>query len=120
MNATKYSPLDWEYKISGIAGQSEESLGEQKLVPPSLKEKVDKYRRCEIVGRCATILHGFPGSGKTYMRYVFALYCISKGLFVANTSVAARHSHQIGGYYLAKLFHIFGDRGSTFEYEGGK
>eukprot|EP00957_Ditylum_brightwellii_P080236 6103077-Ditylum_brightwellii.AAC.1 len=29
MNATKYSPLDWECEISGIEGQSEESLGEQ-------------------------------------------------------------------------------------------
>ena len=40
------------------------------------------------------------------MQYVFALYCISKGLCVANTSVAARRSHQIGGYHLAKLFCI--------------
>eukprot|EP00957_Ditylum_brightwellii_P078202 5945999-Ditylum_brightwellii.AAC.1 len=44
MNARKYSPLDWECKISGIAGQSEESLGEQRLVLFSLKGKVDKYR----------------------------------------------------------------------------
>eukprot|EP00957_Ditylum_brightwellii_P130150 9928123-Ditylum_brightwellii.AAC.1 len=52
MNATKYSPLDWEFEISGIAGQSEESLGKQRLVLSSLKAKVDKYRRCESVGRC--------------------------------------------------------------------
>eukprot|EP00957_Ditylum_brightwellii_P196262 14953264-Ditylum_brightwellii.AAC.1 len=51
MNATKYSPLDWECDISGISGQSEESLREQRLVLSSLKEKVDKYRRCVIVGR---------------------------------------------------------------------
>eukprot|EP00957_Ditylum_brightwellii_P189666 14437646-Ditylum_brightwellii.AAC.1 len=44
MNATKYSLLDWEYKISGITGQSEESLGEQRLVLSSLKENVDNYR----------------------------------------------------------------------------
>ena len=54
------------------------------------------------------------------MQYVFALYCISKGLCVANISVAARCSHQIGEYHLAKLFCIFGDRGSNFEYEGDK
>eukprot|EP00957_Ditylum_brightwellii_P174805 13309235-Ditylum_brightwellii.AAC.1 len=51
MNATKYSPLVWECDISGIAGQSEEPLGEQRSVLSSLKEKVDKYRRCKIVGR---------------------------------------------------------------------
>eukprot|EP00957_Ditylum_brightwellii_P124937 9524362-Ditylum_brightwellii.AAC.1 len=39
MNATKYLLLNWECEISGIAGQSEESLGEQMLVLSSLKEK---------------------------------------------------------------------------------
>eukprot|EP00957_Ditylum_brightwellii_P044027 3341065-Ditylum_brightwellii.AAC.3 len=44
MNATKYSPLNWESEICGIFGQSEESLGELRLVLTSLKAKVDKYR----------------------------------------------------------------------------
>eukprot|EP00957_Ditylum_brightwellii_P171750 13074842-Ditylum_brightwellii.AAC.1 len=50
INATKYSPLEWECDISGIAGQSEESLGEQMLVLTFLEAKMDKNRRCEIVG----------------------------------------------------------------------
>eukprot|EP00957_Ditylum_brightwellii_P171382 13047426-Ditylum_brightwellii.AAC.1 len=66
-----------------------------------LKAKVDAYINLEEVPRRVTFLHGFPGAGKTYMQYALALNCISKGLCIVNTSVAARRSHQIGRFHLA-------------------
>ena len=109
LKATKHDPCNWEPTILGLPHQSAQSLYEQKMAFDLIRKKIDLYCSLQRVNKRMIILHGFAGSGKTYIQHLVALYAISKGLTVANTSTAARRSRQNGGIHIARILRFMKD-----------
>ena len=104
MNATLNDPIDWSpHETMELAdSQTEESLIEQKEVMSVIVNAVDKY--CDPVrGREVTtqakniIVHGAPGTGKSWTGTCAMMYCMSQGLRVVPTAVMAVRASQFGG-----------------------
>ena len=51
-------------------------------------------------------LAGPPGSGKTFLTYVAALFTVSQGLSVMTTAIAAEQALLSGGMHIHSLFHV--------------
>lgn len=88
--------------------QSPESFEEQKVAFKLIEYTI--LKRCNAVqGRaCSTyvknaIVHGAPGSGKTFVGYGSLLLCIAYGLRVIPTAIQAARAVVIGGVHLHPL-----------------
>ena len=53
-----------------------------------------------------TCLVGPPGSGKTFLTHVAALFAVSQGLSVMTTAIAAEQALLSGGMHIHSLFHV--------------
>lgn len=92
--------------------QSDESFDEQKLVFELIEYTVQKKTNATARGRALgtyvknAVIHGAPGSGKTFVGKVSMLYAIANGLNVQPTAIQASNAVAIGGVHIHPL--LFG------------
>ena len=89
-------------------GQSDQSYMEQKLAVKIGIRSIDKYLQ-QLGPRAATetknvLIHGIPGSGKSYVAQYLNLYAISQGLRLVPTSIIVVRATNLGGEYMHRLF----------------
>ena len=75
--------------------------------------KVDKYIAMDDDFRRHTILHGPPGSGKTFLALLQLLYAFSQGLFGIVTSIPSKRARECGGIHFAQLLKLRGSQTNT-------
>jgi hypothetical protein len=89
--------------------QSQASYEEQKLAFQLIEYTVQKKNNA-VQGRSISnyvknaVVHGAPGSGKTFVGMVAILYCICNGLRVIPTALQAARAVVIGGIHVHPLF----------------
>ena len=99
------SPFDAYVQFEG---QSDQSYMEQKLAVEIGIRSIDKYLQ-QLGPRAATqtknlLIHGVPGSGKSYVAQYLNLYAISKGLRLVPTSIMGVRATNLGGEHMHRLF----------------
>ena len=99
------SPFDAYVQFEG---QSDQSYMEQKLAVEIGIRSIDKYLQ-QLGPRAATqtknlLIHGVPGSGKSYVAQYLNLYTISKGLRLVPTSIMGVRATNLGGKHMHRLF----------------
>ena len=99
------SPVDAYVQFEG---QSDQSYMEQKLAVEIGIRSIDKYLQ-QLGPRAATqtknlLIHGVPGSGKSYVAQYLNLYAISKGLRLVPTSIMGVRATNLGGEHMHRLF----------------
>ena len=112
-SANRYSPISWnptEIMIQ-FPSQNDASFQEQTLAVKTSVHSIDKY--CGVVhGRNSLtytkniIVHGAPGSGKSYVAEISVLYAISQGLRVLSTCLTGTRANAISGINIHPLFCI--------------
>jgi hypothetical protein len=91
------------------ASQNDASYAEQKLAVTTYAYSIDKYAGV-VQGRGAlthtknVIVHGAPGSGKTFVGLWTVLYALSQGLRCISTTLMGACANTIGGIHLIKIF----------------
>ena len=109
--ATRYDPLSWDPvgNMERSENQNPASLEEQKLAIQMAVYSVNKYAAA-VTGRHTltytknVVIHGAPGTGKTYVGAWAVLYTMSQGLRCLSTALMAARANAIGGIHIHKLF----------------
>jgi hypothetical protein len=91
-----------------LEGQSDQSYIVQKLAVKIGIRSIDKYLQ-QLGPRAATqtknvLIHGVPGSGKSYVAQYLNLYAISHGLRLVPTSIMGVQATNLGGKHMHRLF----------------
>lgn len=109
MEASRDSEIDWNLveEMRQTSQQSESSFKEQQEAIKYTTNAIDKYT-CSLGNSCKkltknVIIHGSPGTGKTYVVGLSAIYAMCKGLRVMTTSIMAARSNSLGGIHLHML-----------------
>jgi hypothetical protein len=89
-------------------GQSDQSYMVQKLAVKIGIRSIDKYLQ-QLGPHAATqtknvLIHGIPGSGKSYVAQHLNLYTISQGLRLVPTSIMGVQATNLGGKHMHRLF----------------
>jgi predicted GIY-YIG superfamily endonuclease len=105
LNATLEHPLQWRPRLLQLDGQTDASFYEKSTALEFLLTKVDAYIQMDSnpTMRLHTILHGSPGTGKTFLALCTLLYAVGQGLFSIVTSIPSKRSRECGGIHLAQL-----------------
>ena len=103
-NSTREAPLNWSPVLRRIENQSEDSCNEQcQALIVMTNRAMMKKSGLNTKNVC---LAGPPGSGKTFLTHVAALFAISQGLSVMTTAIAAEQALLSGGMHIHSLFHV--------------
>ena len=109
LNSTRDLPFSWDPVQTMVQSdsQNEASINEQKLAMKTYAYSIDKYRGS--VGPLMThtkcvIVHGAPGSGKSFVGERGVLYSLSQGLRTCSTTLTGIRANAIGGKHIHKLF----------------
>ena len=99
------SPIDAYVQFEG---QSDQSYMEQKLAVEIGIRSIDKYL-LQLGPSAATqtknvLIHGVPGSGKSYVAQYPNLYAIFQGLRLVPTSIMGVRATNLGGEHMHRLF----------------
>jgi len=126
ISATRDSPDSWDplqtFNVRNEL-QSQASFEEQSLAITAAKARIDRYiREGKGMGKQALryiknfVVHGAPGTGKSFVTQVAVLYAVSKGLRVMSTALMSVRAIVIGGIHLHKLLCLKkGNRISPFK-----
>ena len=111
MNCTKTNPIEWNVIESFSRGQQQGRFGFLYRTKKALNYAIDKLHRYKNIEESVvyvknTVITGAPGSGKTYLTNMMALYAISLGFDVGITASMSQRDVQIGGLHIHKLFGI--------------
>jgi hypothetical protein len=109
---TGYNHCDWNPTgiITQYDQQSDESYQEQVFAVNVFKSTIDKYiNPPSIDGTLMThtkgvIIHGGPGTGKTYVAKLAVLYAKCSGMKIISTSILGIRASDLGGIHLRSLF----------------
>ena len=109
-SCSKLQPVNWDpvASFTHFDQQSEESFIEQRLAITIVSRSILKYSQ-QFGPDASTytkgdIIHGAPGSGKTFVIQYLTLFAISQGLRVMTTALMAVRANAIGGIHLHRLF----------------
>jgi DNA replication protein DnaC len=90
--------------------QSDESYQEQKFSLNVFKSTIDKYINPPSIDATSmthtkgVIIHGGPGTGKTYVSKLAVLYALCNGMKIISTSILGICAPDLGGIHLHSLF----------------
>jgi hypothetical protein len=109
---THYNHCDWNPTriITQYDQQIDESYQEQVFAINVFKSTIDRYiNPPSIDGTSMThtkgvIIHGGPGTGKTYVAKLAVLYAICSGMKIISTSILGIRASDLGGTHLHSLF----------------
>ena len=107
-NVGRDCPLRWDpwTSMTPSEDQSPESFEEQRFALKVAQQTIDKYRYSNSMTHTkACIVHGAPGTGKTFVGKVSILLAISRGLRIIPTSIVAHRATAMGGIHLHRLLH---------------
>jgi hypothetical protein len=109
---TRYNHCDWN--PTEIAPQydqqSDESYQEQVFAINVFKSTIDKYINPPSIDATSmthtkgVIIHGGPGTGKTYVSKLAVLYALCSGMKIISTSILGIRASNLGGTHLHSLF----------------
>ena len=102
LSCSREDPLEWDPVFRRVPGQSHRSFQEQNKAFKLIKRKL----HLQLQGKAPKhgCLVGPPGSGKSLLSHVTALYAVSIGLRVGSTAFPAEQAMLIGGLHLHKMF----------------
>ena len=106
---TRSTPIVWDPVETFVQSpnQSVESYTEQKFALKIATDSVSKYQLQFGPGATtytkSPIIHGAPGSGKSYIAELTCLYIMSQGLKLMSTALMAVRAMAIGGIHLHKF-----------------
>ena len=89
--------------------QNPASFEEQRLALRTIVHGVDRYtalvRGVQVLTHIKNVIvHGAPGTGKTFMGMMGVLYVLCQGLRCLSTSLMASRANSLGGRHIHKLF----------------
>eukprot|EP00956_Cyclotella_meneghiniana_P023953 scaffold47551_cov95-Cyclotella_meneghiniana.AAC.1 len=109
---TRDTPLEWSptEDIHQYDRQSDESFEEQKLAIGIEARQLDKYRNAADDGNLTyiknTVIHGAPGTGKSFVSELLVLYAISLGLNILSSALMAIRANALGCPHLHEFFKL--------------
>jgi hypothetical protein len=109
MNCTRQSPHIWDPVDVLVQSneQSNESFAEQKEAVRQVVKEIKKYiDPHSLIQSTNPIIHGCPGSGKSFISLYNVLYCISQGLNICPTAVTGVNAARVGGLHWHPLLCI--------------
>ncbi len=109
---TRYNHCDWNPAeiIAQYDQQSDESYQEQVFAINVFKSTIYKYINPPSIDATlmthtkGVIIHGGPGTGKTYVAKLAVLYAICSGMKIISTSILGIRAPNLGGTHLHSLF----------------
>jgi len=109
---TRYNHCDWNPTeiIPQYDQQSDESYQEQVFAINVFKSTIDKYINPPSIDATSmthtkgVIIHGGPGTGKTYVSKLAVLYALCNGMKIISTSILGIRASDLGGTHLHSLF----------------
>ena len=104
LDCTRENPLDWTPVLQKDQDQNEESFSEQCEALNLIMNRIMMQK--EGLHPKNACLVGPPGSGKTYLTHVAALFAVSQGLMVMTSALAAEQALLSGGTHIHSLFNI--------------
>jgi hypothetical protein len=103
MNSKKWCPMDWDPIVGRILGQSNENYKCQVKLFESAKDAIGILLKVDGPFPRFVFGSGEPGSGKSMVMMLAALYAVSQGFTVIATSIEAERALGMGGLHLHKL-----------------
>jgi len=126
-SCTLENPCVWEVSpldaFVRSASQTMDSFEEQHIALKYCLDALDKYQ-VEFGQHASTytrgvIIHGSPGSGKSFLVQYVALVAMSRGLKVTTTALMAARAQALGGEHIHRMFSLLtGQRGTTHKLAG--
>jgi hypothetical protein len=109
---TRYNHCDWNPTeiIPQYDQQSDESYQEQVFAINVFKSTINKYINSPSIDATSmthtkgVIIHGGPGTGKTYVSKLAVLYALCNGMKIISTSILGIRASDLGGTHLHSLF----------------
>jgi hypothetical protein len=109
---TCYNHCDWNptEMIAQYDQQSDESYQEQVFAINVFKSTINKYIHPPFIDATSmthtkgVIIHGGPGTGKTYIAKLAVLYAICSGMKIISTFILGIRASDFGGTHLHSLF----------------
>ena len=88
--------------------QTRESFDDQMLAIRTYADSILKYVTCNASDSMTltknVVVHGAPGTGKTFITMIICLFALSQGLNIKSTAIMAARADQVGGVNLHQLF----------------
>eukprot|EP00978_Attheya_sp_CCMP212_P041815 scaffold244588_cov43-Attheya_sp.AAC.4 len=106
LNAENWRPLDWHPEVRRCWGQSNENFVCQKKLLAVTMKALDCLSLVSGPFPHFIFGSGEPGSGKTMIMMIGALYAVSRGLTVIATCIEAERALGLGGQHIHKLLPI--------------
>eukprot|EP00956_Cyclotella_meneghiniana_P024833 scaffold50532_cov38-Cyclotella_meneghiniana.AAC.1 len=109
---TRDTPIEWSPTddIHQYDRQSDESFEEQKLAIGIESRQLDKYRNAAEDGNLTyiknTVIHGAPGTGKSFVSELLVLYAISLGLNILSSALMGVRANALGSVHLHEFFKL--------------
>lgn len=110
VEATRLSPLQWDptQTLLQFENQSQESFEEQGVAIDFVVGQINKYRsfdgNASRVYTMNAVVHGAPGTGKSFVGQLSVLYAVSQGLNIISSALMGVRANAIGGTHIHKLF----------------
>ncbi len=110
-SATRYDPVRWNPidTMEQARDQSRASFDEQKVAVHAATYSINKYNGTVSGHRSLTytknvVVHGAPGSGKSFVGQTCVLYAIAQGLRCISTALMGPRASALGGIHYHRLF----------------
>lgn len=100
MNCSRRRPLVWNAYMEMVKSgeQSDESFEEQRFAVGVVLREIERYLDRESTIQWKNpIIHGAPGTGKSYISFYCLLHILSKGLNVVVTALQGINASRCGG-----------------------
>ena len=109
---TKDQPINWDPVASFVkfSEQSDESFAEQLLAVTIGVRSIMRYSQQfgpnAVTFNKGNVVHGAPGSGKSYVIQYLSLYAMSQGLRLMTTTLMGVRANALGGIHWHRLFGV--------------
>ena len=104
IKCTREEPLNWTPVLRRIDNQSEDSYSEQCQALNVMMNRIMLQKSGHKAKNACLV--GPPGSEKTFLTHVAALFAVSQGLMVMTSALAAEQALLSGGNNIHSLFNI--------------